>query len=280
MTEYKVIIANPPYQDSANKSKSHKLWPKFIEKSLELLEDGGYMTFITPDSWVSSTTRIGTSVRKKLTDGFDLQTVNSDADQHFDVGVSICRWSGVKQDYAGTTNFDGESVDLSQPVLRGEAQILESIFSKITDKSITKLPLRNTNTHVVKADIVPDGRYEFLNSGSKVKRTNVENLEGVGVPKFVAPWSCSYKSVFHTTLPTGVFNMWMECEKDDFEAIAAIWRLKVVRVFCERYKKTAGYTPAVASSQIPDFRGLNDAEAYQTLNLTEAEIALIESLCS
>ena len=275
---FDVIIGNPPYQDSGNKSKSHKLWPKFITKALDSLKDGGFMSFVTPDSWISSTTRVGTSVRKMLTDGFDLETVNTDANDFFTVGVDICRWSGTKRPYSGFTSVDGVSVDLTQPVLSGDTLTLERIFAKITDDSVQKLPLRNSNTHVVRDDLVPDGKFEFLNSGSKVKFTDVEGLEGVGVPKFVAPWSCSYKSVFHTTLPTGVFNMWMPCEEEDFEELAAIWRLKVVRVLCERYKKTAGYTPAVAGAVIPDLRGMDDADAYSHLNLSLEEIALIESL--
>ena len=44
------IIANPPYQ-AGTKSSGNTLWDKFVSKSLELLEDGGTMSFISPPRW-------------------------------------------------------------------------------------------------------------------------------------------------------------------------------------------------------------------------------------
>lgn len=41
------IIANPPYQ-AGTKSSGNTLWDKFVVQCLELLEDGGLMSFITP----------------------------------------------------------------------------------------------------------------------------------------------------------------------------------------------------------------------------------------
>jgi len=44
------IIANPPYQ-AGTKSSGNTLWDKFVAQCLELLEDGGLMSFITPPRW-------------------------------------------------------------------------------------------------------------------------------------------------------------------------------------------------------------------------------------
>lgn len=44
------IIANPPYQ-AGTKSSGNTLWDKFVVQCLELLEDGGLMSFITPPRW-------------------------------------------------------------------------------------------------------------------------------------------------------------------------------------------------------------------------------------
>jgi hypothetical protein len=44
------IIANPPYQ-AGTKSSGNTLWDIFVVQCLELLEDGGLMSFITPPRW-------------------------------------------------------------------------------------------------------------------------------------------------------------------------------------------------------------------------------------
>jgi hypothetical protein len=44
------IIANPPYQ-AGTKSSGNTLWDKFVPKLLELLEDGGKLSIITPPRW-------------------------------------------------------------------------------------------------------------------------------------------------------------------------------------------------------------------------------------
>jgi len=47
---FTVIIANPPYQ-AGTKSSGNTIWDKFVEQSLELLEDGGFLSFINPPRW-------------------------------------------------------------------------------------------------------------------------------------------------------------------------------------------------------------------------------------
>lgn len=49
---FDVIMGNPPYNsDSGN--KGNNLWPKFIYKSLNMLNPAGYLVFITPRGWRS-----------------------------------------------------------------------------------------------------------------------------------------------------------------------------------------------------------------------------------
>jgi hypothetical protein len=142
---------------------------------------------------------------------------------------------------------------------------------------VVKLPLKYTNTHLKKGDITEEGKYEVHFSGPSVSRTDVD-LKDAGVPKLVAPWSCSYKKVFHTVNPTGIFNCWMPCPEEEFDAYKKIWNLKVVRLMCERYKKTCGFTPAVEYGLIPDFRGMTDQDTYELLSLSEDQVSLVEEL--
>ena len=48
--KFDVVLGNPPYQ--SNNNKSNKLWPSFIEKSISLLSENGYLGLVTPISWL------------------------------------------------------------------------------------------------------------------------------------------------------------------------------------------------------------------------------------
>jgi hypothetical protein len=275
--KFDVIIGNPPYQDSSNKLKAVKLWPRFITTSLDLLSEGGYLSFVTPSSWMTSRTGNGKRIRQALTEHFNLQTVDESVDTYFNVGVDICGWSGKKEPYSGLTAVNGRPYDLRNVYETDSEAKLYEIFSKVLREDIPKLPLVMGNKQLKKPQLKDDGKYEVHFSGPKVRRTDTE-LNDAGVPKFVAPWSCSYKSVFFTDKPVGIFNCWFPCTSEEFDDYKQIWGLKIVRLLCEKYKKTCGFTPAVEYGLIPDFRGLSDQDVYTMVGLTEDEIALVESL--
>jgi len=48
--KFDVVIGNPPYQGA---NASNKLWPKFVEKSLQIVKDGGVVYLITPTTWIN-----------------------------------------------------------------------------------------------------------------------------------------------------------------------------------------------------------------------------------
>jgi hypothetical protein len=51
--KFDIIIGNPPYQQFFNDTnkKSIPLWDKFVQKSLNILIDGGYLNMVHPDGW-------------------------------------------------------------------------------------------------------------------------------------------------------------------------------------------------------------------------------------
>lgn len=58
--KYDLIVANPPYakfNGNVRVSKNHNLSRLFIEKSIELIKDGGYLLFIVPNNWMSFSDR-------------------------------------------------------------------------------------------------------------------------------------------------------------------------------------------------------------------------------
>ena len=59
--KFDLIVANPPYAkllpNGKRASKNHNLIGIFINKSLEILSDNGYLLYITPDNWMSYSDR-------------------------------------------------------------------------------------------------------------------------------------------------------------------------------------------------------------------------------
>jgi len=56
MPKFDVVIGNPPYQSPGKinkKSSGNKLWPLFIKKGSEILNENGIMFMIVPSSWTS-----------------------------------------------------------------------------------------------------------------------------------------------------------------------------------------------------------------------------------
>lgn len=49
--KFDCIVANYPFEKSVGKKKTQAIWPKFIEKSLTLLKEGGIVSEIHPDGW-------------------------------------------------------------------------------------------------------------------------------------------------------------------------------------------------------------------------------------
>lgn len=274
--KFDVVIGNPPYQDSSNAAKNVKLWPKFIKRSIELLKPNGFISLITPDSWAKFDSLQSRRQRNSIINEIDLQAVVS-SDESFSVGVSIARWFGVKRKYSNSTSAYGVEHDFSQgPHLSDSDLIAKSIYDKV--KSFKSLKFVASNGHIKSDDCKESSGNVIRFSGSKVRYTS-QKVEGAGVAKFVAPFSCSPYSRFFTTDAVGMLNLWIPCDESKASSLSKIWDLKVVRFFLDTYQKTAGFTPAVKNSLVPDLTGMSDAQAYAALNLTKEEVEVIEAHC-
>lgn len=50
--KFDIIVANPPYQsNNPGERKTHPLWHKFVENSISILSEGGYLNIIHPSGW-------------------------------------------------------------------------------------------------------------------------------------------------------------------------------------------------------------------------------------
>jgi hypothetical protein len=98
--KFDVVVGNPPFQPPKKKSGDgpsgdNGLYLKFIEKSLTLLTDTGWIGMVNPPAGLIKTTVNGshTETLTKILNRGSLVKLNLDAKQHFaDVGSQICYW--------------------------------------------------------------------------------------------------------------------------------------------------------------------------------------------
>lgn len=78
-SNFDLIVANPPYSGGGNKNRS--LSNEFIEKSIDMLNDGGYLCYVTPNNWMTYNNN-NTTLKKLLTMGSFL-VIDNDVKKYF-----------------------------------------------------------------------------------------------------------------------------------------------------------------------------------------------------
>jgi hypothetical protein len=120
--KFKHIFGNPPFQDTTNRKKTqHKLWIEFTEKAVnEWVKQDGSLTWITPMSWGSPSSKI-LSLLKENT----VKELHIDTKKYFPkVGSSFCHYHLVKGNSGTSTKIVGNS----------------SVFNMLIDQSVLYIP--------------------------------------------------------------------------------------------------------------------------------------------
>lgn len=76
---FDLVMANPPYSGGGNKNQS--LSNKFIEKSIDMLNEKGYLCYVTPNNWMTYNSN-NTTLKKLLTEGSFL-VIDNDVKKYF-----------------------------------------------------------------------------------------------------------------------------------------------------------------------------------------------------
>lgn len=133
--KHDVVIGNPPYQ-----LKNQILWRSFVEKSLEVTKDNGYLALVTPNSWASGAkNNLFTNLFKKKQTCY----INMNGSQYFpSVGKDIGYWMIQNTPITNTniTIFDNDNtaqtIDVSKyPFFIRKFNLISlSIFEKVQNK--------------------------------------------------------------------------------------------------------------------------------------------------
>ncbi len=77
--KWDLIMANPPYSGGGNKNRS--LSNAFIEHSIDLLNENGYLCFVTPNNWMTYNNN-NTTLKKLLSQG-SFVVIDNDVKKYF-----------------------------------------------------------------------------------------------------------------------------------------------------------------------------------------------------
>jgi hypothetical protein len=270
--KFDVILANPPYDgELEGKDQTKKIWISFAHLCLDLLEDKGYLGFISPPSWVLSNDAKLKKIRNRILE-CDLQNLKLGIQNQFPSkpGVQIGYFTLQKVPYRGKTEFFDEGSMTSQTIdlrkglpLKPEEQFRVNLVDKIHNASAVK--------------------YQFILNDKKGK-----DLSADGVLKLIVNYSKAYYSSENkidnnmpvTTDPINNKQAYIPID-DTQEGLLhkSFLHSKAIIWFANNYKRRGqtGFCDAVKRRAIPKFdtKVWTDEEVYQALKLTDDEIAYI-----
>lgn len=152
-TKYDLIMANPPYSGGGNKNQS--LSNKFIEKSIDMLKDKGYLCYVTPNNWMTYNNN-NTTLRKLLNEGSFL-VIDNDVKKYFpNVGSSFTIIIWQKNVYDNKTyvvnNFLKKDIQ-KDVVIPSDLNFIPLYISQEVLKIIPKLVIDKRNNFDYRCDL-------------------------------------------------------------------------------------------------------------------------------
>lgn len=177
ITEFDCIVGNPPFQDDNTTGGSggkSKLYERIFLKSITLLKDQGYLSFLVPDNMLSGNGNVGYNALIK----YNVQFVSFNKEiQTFFPGIQqyICYFLLQKKSPGLTTieNTDGEEIKtelLDRPV--NPVRNWTSYVEKLIKKYITNVKNNAVYNRGKQLSLYNGTKYSVIYTSSKKLRTN------------------------------------------------------------------------------------------------------------
>ena len=314
--KFNVIVGNPPYQEGGRDDQANKLWPQFVKKAYDVVEDNGHVAMITPNGWMQPTADIGKGTGKNALSIFNdifkknnLIVANIDSDNiretHFKgVGSTFSYYLFQKASYSGGTEFitptGSVQIDISN------IDSLPKVTSKESLSIVKKMvgapfmfcdqnhglngfegDSQGTVTVIKKikgVDTAIDHRLQYTiyhtnkNNGTYWFGENLNPY--ASAPKVIISLSGTYLPVFNNT--TGFSNMCLAviCKTDEEAKRAQYILSSKLYKFWVDMQKFSGFNPRKLILTLPKLsltKDWTDAKIYQHFGLTQDEIDYVES---
>jgi site-specific DNA-methyltransferase (adenine-specific) len=314
--KFDVIIGNPPYQEGGRDDQANKLWPQFVKKAYDLVEDSGYVAMITPNGWMQPTADIGKGTGKNALSIFNdifkknnLILANIDSDNiretHFKgVGSTFSYYLFQKASYLGSTEFitstGNVQIDISKIDSLPKVTSKESL-SIVKKMSGTPFLFCDQNHGLGGKENDAQGSLVFV---KKTKNGNVSetidykyktyhtNKNGgtywyserlnpyTNIPKVIISLSGTYLPVFNNT--TGFSNMCLAlmCATDEEATRAQFILSSKLYKFWVEMQKFSGFNPRKLILTLPALslaQDWTDDTIYKHFSLTQEEIDYVNT---
>lgn len=300
--KFDVVIGNPPYQRSGNNSskRAEKLWPEFINKANDILNENGFITMVTPTSWLTGTGNI----RKGSYGVMDLFNENNllsiTAGKFFNVGIDTHYWLMQKnKEYKNTQVFleDGTkyNINLSNKFFPTDLSLLKtSIIEKVFNmeafewmpktgmyNSFRKRGLDNpSNEYNVKTytrggNLDDKIYYAYFN---KNICPDISNIKKVIIPLSGAENFRPYIDIDKVPVCCDSYVIPLD-DNSTIESCISIFYSKLYKFLIQNYR-SSGFIQYAIAKKLPKFNTTkvwSDSEIYERVNLTQEEIDYIEN---
>lgn len=285
--KFDVVLGNPPYQGNNEvdpdriQPKNHNLWTKFIHKSFDdLVNDDGYVAFVTPDSWMSPSNKVFQLFKEN-----QLLYVDLECGKHFNVGSSFTAWVGQKTPVTQDTILGSVSVNLKDfPYLPRNVENTLEIHKKVMSTDHSRLPVVGDTTCHSSKEVVSTTQdskfcYPLLHTNAQDRYSTIKSKYFDDIKVM---WTLSGNYVPHIDLGqrgfTEVNQAIIATSAEQAENILSIVNSKLYR-FIVSTAKWSGFLNGKVFTMLPklDFdKRWTDDQIYSEFNLTVEEIEIVE----
>jgi len=283
--KFDVVVGNPPYQGSNDKGtkqpKSHNLWSKFVDKGVGILEDDGFIAFVTPDSWMSPNSQV-----LKMFKENSLLWVDTEVGKYFTVGSSFTAWIMQKNKNTSTATIDNLAVNLTklQYLPRNFAKTFP-IHDKVINSKNTKLDIlcdtscHSDHKHKNLSD-TQDATYKYETFHTNAQ-TKFSKKQSKDFTKSKIIWTTSgyFKPFFSAgNLGTTEVCQYILVDSKEAKNILSYLNSKLYK-FIVNTGKWSGFLNGRVLSSLPKLASKvwTDKELYAHFDLTPEEIDYIET---
>lgn len=292
------ILINPPYQKDGNPQV--KLWPKIVQKSIELLNDNGTLCAIFPSVW---TKRPNGQKWAKLVENFqknDLTYVKIDDCNKFfkeeDTAYIIIKnqkYNGITKIETTSNKYTSEIEYKGQPIILSEDDLIQkSIIDKVNIKKekwnwFEDLNHNDSKEYLFGNNILfkksKENTLPIWYTASQKYYTDESNVEkGYRVLVNLSGYYFSdelpdkyIKVCLNEGCTSGMRAILVKSE-DEGNRVKKILTSKLYR-FYNNSQKTSGFNTSIGKMPKLDInRNWLDLDIYTEFNLTEIEINYVE----